>query len=110
LLLSGAPDDAAAIEAALSDEAHSLVDISHRNAAFAVSGGRAREVLNGGCPLDLDDRAFPAGMGTRTLFGKAEVVLLCSGSPSGFRLECARSFAPYVAALLELNAREFAGN
>lgn len=85
----------------------SLVDISHRNAGIAVAGTFSREVINGGCPLDLDDSVFPAGSATRTLLGKAEIVLLRPGLPRNYRIECGRSFAPYVHAFLKDVAREF---
>lgn len=95
------------LRAALAKRFHSLVDVSHRNAALAVAGARAREVLNGGCPLDLHDDAFPPGAAKRTLFGKAEIVLLRPGLERAYRVECWRSFAPYVQALLLDVAREF---
>jgi hypothetical protein len=57
------------------------------------------------CPLPLDLTAFPVGMCTRTVFAKAEVVLWRT-APETFRLEVARSFARYVAAMLgEIAAR-----
>lgn len=84
---------------------HSLVDVGHRQAAIAVSGAAAPMILNAGVPLDLDERAFPPGSATRTLLAKAEIVLVRWGE--GFRVECARSFAPYVHAFLREAAREF---
>jgi sarcosine oxidase subunit gamma len=93
---------------ALAGRTHSLVDISHRQVAIEVSGLRAREVLNGGCPLDLADEAFPVGSATRTLFGKAEIILIRSGAAATYRVECWRSFAPYVFGLLTEMASEFA--
>lgn len=87
----------------------SLVDIGHRQVAIAVSGTHAREVINGGCPLDLHDDAFPAGSATRTVLGKAEIVLLRSGASRTYRVECWRSFAPYVHSFLKEVAREFTG-
>jgi sarcosine oxidase, subunit gamma len=95
------------LRAALAGQFHSVVDISHRQAALAVGGRCSREVLNGGCPLDLHDAAFPPGAAKRTLLGKAEVVLLRPGVERTYRLECWRSFAPYVHALLLEVAREF---
>ena len=80
--------------------AHGIcVDVSHRNCALLIDGPAATQLLAAGCPLDLDLSAFPAGMVTRTLFGKAEIILWRTG-PSLFHLECWRSFAPYVAGLL----------
>lgn len=95
------------LRAALTSRFHSLVDISHRHAALTVAGPRAREVLNGGCPLDLHDDVFPPGAAKRTLLGKAEIVLLRPGVERAYRVECWRSFAPYVQALLIEVAREF---
>ncbi len=93
----------------LGDHFFSIVDISHRNAAIAVSGHHAREVINGGSALDLDDAAFPAGSATRTLFGKAAIVLIRASAERIYRLECWRSFAPYVHGFLKDVAREFEG-
>ena len=42
---------------------------------IAVSGSRAAWAINAFCALDLHLAAFPVGMCTRTLFGKAEIIL-----------------------------------
>jgi sarcosine oxidase, subunit gamma len=101
LIVSG--NDAAALvaslESAVAGKAASLVDVSHRHAGLVVAGTQAADVLNAGCPLDLDPDAFPVGMCTRTLFGKAEVMLWRTATDT-FRLEVWRSFAPYVVGLL----------
>lgn len=88
-----------ALEAALDGTCHMLIDVSDRHIEFRVSGPLSTEVLNTGCPIDLDSDAFPAGMCTRTLLGKAEVILWRI-SPEGFRIECQRSYKAYVAAFL----------
>jgi sarcosine oxidase subunit gamma len=95
------------ITAGLAGAFFSLVDIGHRNVGFRVGGAHAAEIVNGGCPLDLDDAAFPAGSATRTVFGKAEIVLIRPGAERVYRIECWRSFAPYVHGLLKEVAREF---
>jgi sarcosine oxidase subunit gamma len=85
-----------------------MTDVSHRNVALEVRGRFVRDVLQTGIALDLDDRAFPAGSATRTLFAKAEIVLVHGRDRSGdsvFRLECWRSFARYLAAHLAQSAR-----
>lgn len=84
---------------------HSAVDISHRNTAILVSGKRAEEVLAAGCPQDLCEARFPVGAASRTVFGKAEIVLWRTGK-TVFRVECWRSFSDYVFSLLEKAARE----
>ena len=83
----------------------SAVEVSDRQVAFAVVGGRAETILASGCPLDLDASAFPVGMCTRTLFHKAPVVLWRTDLDR-FHLEVWRSFSAYVEALLTLAAAE----
>ena len=83
-----------------------IVDVSHRDTALAVSGPRAAWAINAFCALDLHPAAFPVGMCTRTVFGKAEIVLWRTAAET-FRIEVARSFAPYVWACLEEARREF---
>ena len=75
---------------------HSLVDVSHRNVGIDVSGRQAAAVLNAGCPLDLSETAFPPGSATRTLLGKAEIVLIRATAAPLYRVECWRSFSTYV--------------
>jgi sarcosine oxidase, subunit gamma len=88
-----------ALAQALAELPHSLVDVSHRQVAIALSGPRAPLLLAAGCPLDLDPGAFPAGMCTRTMLAKTEIILWRTGTLA-FRLEVWRSFAAYVAAFL----------
>lgn len=87
---------------------HSATDISHRNTAILVKGRGAEVAINGGCPQDLSLTAFPVGACSRTVLAKAEVVLLRTAEDA-FRVECWRSFAPYVSGLLN-EAAEDAGN
>ena len=110
-LLIGPADAAAEItvelQHALAGTAHSLVEVSHALVAFEVAGPRAAATLNAGCPLDLHAARFPLEMCTRTVLAKAQVVLWRTG-PEVFRVETARSFAPYVTRLLALAASESA--
>ncbi len=99
------PGLGATLEAALAGVAHALVDVSHRQCAIELSGVGAARLLNAGVPLDLDLTAFPVGMVTRTLLLKAEIVLWRRDAER-FRVETGRSFAPYVAAVLEASARD----
>ena len=84
---------------ALSALPHSLVDVSHRQIALEVSGPRAENVLNAGCPLDLHIASFPVGMCTRTVLGKCDIVLWRTGVET-FRVEVWRSFADYASRFL----------
>jgi sarcosine oxidase, subunit gamma len=93
------PAIAVVLNDALSGKPASFVDIGHRQIALVVAGPRADALLNAGCPLDLDPAAFPVGMCTRTILAKAEIVLWRIADDA-FRIEIARSFAPYVVAFL----------
>ena len=102
-LIIGAPSKAddlhSSIAAALTDRFHALVDVSQASVAFAVEGRAAGNILNAGCPLDLDARNFPAGSVTRTVLGKCEIILFRL-SDLVLRVECGRSFGDYVHAFL----------
>ncbi|HEV2551617.1 MAG TPA: sarcosine oxidase subunit gamma family protein [Stellaceae bacterium] len=98
---------AAALTRALAGLPHSLVDVGHRQVGLEIAGPPAATVLNAGCPLDLDGAVFPVGMCTRTVLGKAEIVLWRVAEQC-FRIEVAQSFAAYVLGLLNEALREFA--
>jgi sarcosine oxidase subunit gamma len=96
----------AAMGEALGEAPASLVEISDRQVAIEVAGEKAAEAINAFNALDLDAHAFPVGMCTRTLFGKAEIVLWRT-APEAFRVEVWRSFAPYVQGCLGEAIREY---
>jgi sarcosine oxidase subunit gamma len=105
LIAPESADLAATLQPTLRDLPHSLVEVSHRQIALEVSGPQATNVLNAGCPLDLDLSAFPVGMCTRTVLTKAEIVLWRTDE-TVFHIEVWRSFASYVTELLAEVARE----
>lgn len=86
-------------------DAGAVIDIAHRQIALLVQGPQAADALAVACPLDLALAAFPAGACTRTVFGKAEIVLWRRDEQS-FHLEVWRSFAPYVEHLLAEGLRD----
>jgi sarcosine oxidase, subunit gamma len=86
--------------AALPASAASLVDISHRQVGLELTGPRISQLINAGCPLDLDLANFPVDMCTRTIFAKAEIVLW-RRARDVFQVEVWRSFALYVADVLK---------
>lgn len=102
----GAAEFAAAAGKALAGLAHSLVDVSHRQGAIELGGAHAAAIINSGCPLDLRESSFPVDACTRTVFGKAEIVLWRQ-APGRFHIEIWRSFMPYVAGLLAEAEREY---
>ena len=92
--------------AALAGRHHALVDIGARLVAIEIAGAAVRDALAAACPLDLHELAFGPGQATRSLFGKAEIILDCL-EPARFRLLTNRSFAPYVQRLLVEAGREY---
>jgi sarcosine oxidase, subunit alpha len=101
-----ASDLAAQATKAAGDHPASIVDVSHRSQTLEVTGPRAAWCLNAFCALDLDIHAFPVGMCTRTLLGKAQI-LLWRIAPEVFHLDVARSLVPYVWTCLEEARLEF---
>jgi sarcosine oxidase subunit gamma len=93
------------VEMALAGLHHALFDVSHARVSMSVSGPGAADVINAGCPLDLSSRVFPAGSATRTLLGKAEIILARPDEAPAFEVECVRSFAAYVCNFLIEAAR-----
>lgn len=86
---------------------HSAVGVSHRNVAISVTGPGAAATINAGCPQDLSLAAFPVGACSRTILGKAEIVVLRTGEDA-FRVESWRSFSDYVFTFLSEAARDAA--
>jgi len=84
--------------------AGAAVDVGHRQTALDITGRLAAALLNAGCPLDLHVTAFPPGSCTRTVCGKAEIVLWRRAAER-FHVEVARSYAAYLWAFLAENAR-----
>ena len=100
-LLMSAPD---APPGAGLTQPHALTDISDRQLGLDIAGPAAVRLLASHIMLDLDARAGPGfgapGTCARTLFGKAEIVLWRKEADL-FQIEVWRSFAGYVAGLLE---------
>lgn len=109
LLLSWRDDAAmlgARLEAALTGHAHSLVDVTQRQVGLRLTTPFAADLLNCGCPLDLDPARFPVGSGTRTLFNKTDIVLWRRGTDD-FHIEVWRSFADYLQRWLAESMQDF---
>ena len=97
----------ARLEAALTDQAHSLVDVSQRQVGLRLAAPFAADLLNCGCPLDLDPARFPVNSGTRTLFNKTDIVLWRRGVDD-FHIEVWRSFEDYLVRWMAEAAQDFA--
>lgn len=95
------------LTAALDGVPHSLVDVSHRQAAIELSGPGATRLLAMACPLDFDSAQMPVGFCSRTVYAKAEIVLWRQ-EPQRFQLQAWRSILPYVTGLLAVGSGELA--
>jgi sarcosine oxidase subunit gamma len=69
------------------------VDVSDQRTAIDLAGPAARELLAGGCTLDL--RALGAGTCAQTLVAQAPVIIL--GRADGLRLLVRSSYAAHLA-------------
>lgn len=101
-----APESESALAQQTPGVSGSVVDVSHAYVGIEVSGPRAAWCINAFNALDLDPPAFPVGACTRTVLGKAQIVLWRSDAET-FRIEVARSLAPYVRQCLDEACREF---
>ena len=71
----------------MSDATACAVNVTGSMLGVHLIGKGARGILSQGCHLDLSSRAFPAGMGARTLFVFDAAVVLCGiVSPDSFTL------------------------
>ena len=85
---------------------HALVDVGHARVALSVSGPRAAD---GRSTADARSTCHPPRSrraATRTLLGKAEIILHRPAGGTGFRVYAGRSFAAYVWRYLEAAGRE----
>lgn len=78
----------------------SLVDVSHNYTGFELAGGKARDVLAKGCPLDLHPRTFGPGDCAQTLLAKTRVLLRHLEAEDRIEVWVRNSFARYAAAWL----------
>ncbi|HYF86608.1 sarcosine oxidase subunit gamma family protein [Azospirillum sp.] len=86
-------------------EPHSLVDVGHREVGILVQGEAAALALRSAIAFDVE--AMPVGSGCRTLFDRAQIVLVREDEHR-FRIEVWRSFADHVWGLLHAVSREIA--
>lgn len=90
---------------AVFQEPYSLVDIGHREVGILVEGEAAALALRSGIAFDVE--AMPVGTGCRTIFDKAQIVLIREDK-NRFRIEVWRSFADHVWGILHAVSREIA--
>jgi sarcosine oxidase, subunit gamma len=99
-LVVGDQDHGKTIQQSLRDvlagAAASIVDASANRAVLQIQGGRARELLASGTPIDLHSRVFVPGRCAQTLLAKAHVIIE-RRNDHVFHLFVRPSFACYIA-------------
>jgi sarcosine oxidase, subunit gamma len=88
------------LRSALGDRFGAVVDVSAARTTLELTGPHARAVLEFGCSLDLDPRAFPPGSCAQTLVARAQLILQHVDPAPTYRLYVRPSFAAYLAAWL----------
>ena len=95
LLIAGGESPLSAFEEkrdALNAQGGALFDWSASRCAWRIAGVRAATVLNKGCPLDFDPRAFPANGCAQSVLGHVNA-LFRRDHESSFTVMVARSYA-----------------
>lgn len=92
---------AAQLHSSLAHVHHAVTDVSSGYTVLGLSGGPAREVLAGGCPLDLHPREFQTGMSAGSHYFKASVWLWQTDNTPSYEMLVRRSFMSYVWLMLE---------
>jgi sarcosine oxidase subunit gamma len=106
-VVDGVPDVAARLRAATGGGHAAIVDVSANRTVLEVSGARAREVLEKGCPVDLHPRVVADDTAVTTTLARVPV-LLWKLDRTTFRVLPRASFTPYVARWLLDAMQEFA--
>ena len=88
--------------------AGAVVDVSAQRTTLRLRGEHARDLLAGGCSLDLHPRVFGRGAAAQTLLGQAGVLLMAlDDTGTHYRLVVRSSFAGYLTAWLLDAATEY---
>jgi sarcosine oxidase, subunit gamma len=83
------------VKSELPNAAVAIVDLSCALKVLRLEGVAARDLLSGGCGLDLHSQSFPAGHSSRTRLAQLAVIIDCS-SDDRFDLYVGRSYRAYL--------------
>ena len=101
-LVVGPPRREGELETDLRAMGATVVDVSANRTTLELRGPRARELLEFGCPIDLDPRVFGPGRCAQTLLARANALIwfVADDPEPVYRLLVRPSFAAHVAAWL----------
>ena len=74
----------------------SVTDVSGGHTLIALRGSRARDVLEKGCPLDFEPRAFGANRCAQSHIAKAPVLIRVADDVPTYEIVVRRSLAEYL--------------
>ena len=99
-LVVGPPGSEPELEGKFAAADATTVEVSANRTTLELRGLRARELLEFGCPIDLDPRVFGPGRCAQTLLARANVLIwFVSDEPEPvYRVLVRPSFAGYLAA------------
>ena len=84
------------------------VDVSAQRTILRLSGEHVRDLLSGGCAIDLHPRVFARGAAAQTLVGLAGVVLMAlDDTGTDYQVVVRSSFAGYLTSWLVDAATEY---
>lgn len=83
---------------------HALTDLTGGQISLRLAGPGARDVLAGGCSLDLHPRAFKTGQCAQTLLAKTGALLAMTDAEPVFEIILRRSFAEHAVSWLRHSA------
>lgn len=95
------------LRAALSGVRAAVTDVSGGQTVVVLRGGKVRELLAKGCPLDLHPRAFDIGQCAQSHLAKAPILIRQLDRRPSFEIIVRRSFADYFWLWLEDAALEY---
>jgi sarcosine oxidase subunit gamma len=96
------------LEAALSGQHHSVIDVSQGRVALELEGSEARAVLAQGLSLGLRPQSFGPDRCAQTGLARVPVILQQIDAAPRFRIFVRASFAPYVIEWLRSTIAELA--
>ena len=86
----------------------SVVDVSAQRTTLRLRGEHVRDLLSGGCAIDLHPRVFLRGAAAQTLLGQAGVLLMAlDDTGSHYQVIVRSSFAGYLTSWLLDAATEY---
>lgn len=101
-LVVGPPGSEPELQGEFAAVGATVIDVSANRTTLELRGARARELLEFGCPINLDPRVFGPGRCAQTLLARANVLIwfVADDPEPVYRLLVRPSFAAYVAAWL----------